>query len=269
MIQYRKPSRIFARKDGGTMKSILDDPLLGNRYFFPRPGRPVFTFPVATEAGKVFCSYRHEHPGATTVIHFHGNGETAADWEGELSEELHRRGFNCLLAEYRGYGGSEGFPALVSMLDDVKAVVEASGEPKEKIVLFGRSLGSLYAIHGAATMAGIAGLVLESGIADVAERILLRIAPSELGTDQAGLLAEVKRFFDHEAKLHKWNGPTLVLHSLHDGLVDVSHGRRLAEWAGADAGLKVFPRGNHNSIYFENHAEYLELVTDFLAKVSR
>ncbi len=250
------------------MKSILDDPILGNRYFFPRPGRPVFTFPVVTEAGKLFCSYRHEHPGAATVVHFHGNGETSADWEGELSEELHRRGFNCLLAEYRGYGGSDGFPALASMLDDVRPVVEASGEPKEKIVLFGRSLGSIYAIHGAATIAGIAGLVLESGIADVAERILLRVDPRELRTGQRGLLAEVRRFFDHEAKLREWDGPTLVLHSLHDGLVDVSHGRRLAEWAGADTRLKVFLRGDHNSIYFENHAEYLKLVTDFLTKVT-
>ncbi len=250
------------------MKSILDDPLLGNRYFFPRPGQPAHTFAVATEAGKVLCSYRHEHPGAATVVHFHGNGEIAADWEGELTEELHRRGFNCLLAEYRGYGGSDGFPALAAMLDDVRPIVDACGEPRGKILLFGRSLGSLYAIHGAATIPGVAGLVLESGIADVAERILLRIDPRELGTDQTGLLSEVKRFFDHEAKMHEWNGPTLVLHSLHDSLVDVSHGRRLAEWAGPLSQLKVFARGDHNSIYFENHAEYLELVTDFLTKVT-
>ncbi|MGC9372477.1 MAG: alpha/beta hydrolase [Thermovirgaceae bacterium] len=250
------------------MTSILDDPLMGNRYFFPRIGRAVHPFTVATEAGNLLCSYRHEHPGAATIVHFHGNGEIAADWEGELSEELHRRGFNCLLAEYRGYGGSEGFPALASMLDDVKAVVEASGEPKEKIVLFGRSLGSLYAIHGAATIPKIAGLVLESGIADVAERILLRVKPRELGTDQAGLLSEVKRFFDHETKLRLWNGPTLVLHSLHDGLVDVTHGERLARWAGDRAELKVFRQGDHNSIYFANQAEYLDLVTDFLTKVA-
>lgn len=250
------------------MKSILDDPLLGNRYFFPRIGRPVFPFTVTTEAGNLFCSYIHEHPGAATVVHFHGNGEVAADWEGELAEELHQRGFNCLLAEYRGYGRSDGFPALVSMLDDVRPIVEACGEPMSKIVLFGRSLGSIYAIHGAATIPKIAGLVLESGIADVAERILLRVTPRELGTDQAGFLSEVKCFFDHERKLRRWGGPTLVLHSLHDGLVDVSHGERLARWAGDRAELKVFRQGDHSSIYFANQAEYLDLVADFLTKVT-
>lgn len=250
------------------MKSILDDPLLGNRYFFPRIGRAALPFSVASGSGNLLCSYRHGHPGAATVVHFHGNGEIAPDWEGGLSEELHRRGFNCLLAEYRGYGRSDGSPALVAMLDDVAPIIEACGEPKEKIILFGRSLGSLYAIHGAATVPGIAGLILESGIADVAERIMLRVDPRELGTDRDGLLLETRRFFDHEAKLRQWGGPTLVMHSLHDGLVDVSHGKRLAEWAGSRAELRVFPQGDHNSIYFVNHAEYLELVADFLSKAT-
>jgi hypothetical protein len=250
------------------MKSLLDNPILGSRYFFPRVAHVAYPFTVSTEAGNLLCSYRHDHPGSATVIHFHGNGEVVADWEDELAEELDRRGFNCLLAEYRGYGRSDGSPALAAMLDDVAAIVDACGEPKGNVVLFGRSLGSIYAIHGAATIPGIAGLILESGIADVAERILPRVEPRELKTDKEGLLREVKRFFDHEAKLKKWSGPTLVMHSLCDGLVDVSHGKRLTQWAGDNSELRIFPKGNHNSIYFENHAEYLDLVERFLKNVT-
>lgn len=44
-----------------------------------------------------------------------------------------------LFGEYRGYGGSGGSPALVSMLDDALAVVDAAGVPPDRIVLYGCS----------------------------------------------------------------------------------------------------------------------------------
>ena len=72
------------------------------------------------------------------------------------------------------------------MLDDVERVVEAPDVAPSEMVFFGRSVGSIFAVHAASRFPEARGLILESGIADVLERLLLRVHPSEMGvTDGA------------------------------------------------------------------------------------
>jgi pimeloyl-ACP methyl ester carboxylesterase len=175
-------------------------------------------------------------------------------------------GWNLLLAEYRGYGGSSGEPALGRMLDDVVPVLRAAGPP-ERVVVFGRSVGSLFALEAVARVPGVAGLVLESAVADPLERLSLRVDPRELGVDQAAFAAAVAERLDQRAKIGAYRGPVLVLHARHDDLVDVSHGERLADWAGGPVTLEVFEAGDHNSILAENEAAYLAALGAFLAGV--
>jgi len=241
----------------------LDHPLISERYFFPRRDPVAESFPVLVDGATLACRSYRNRPGAKTVIHFHGNGEVAADYQQGFPELFARLGWNLLLAEYRGYGGSTGRPQLGRMLTDVDAVLAAAGPP-EQLVLFGRSVGSLFAIRGIRQSPQIAGLILESGIADVRERLLLRVAPEELGVSPAALDALLADSFDHQTSLSSYHNPTLVLHARHDGLVDVSHGERLHRWAGGGKHLKVFPRGDHNSILDRNAEEYAELVARFL-----
>ncbi len=240
---------------------MLDHPVVSQRYFFPRATPPPDPFVVATGEVALVC-HRAAAGNPRTLLHFHGNGEVVADWVGGFSESVNRAGLDLLLAEYRGYGGSGGEPSLVAMLDDALAVYDALGLPPEQVVVYGRSVGSIYALHVAAHRP-VAGLVLESGIADVHERLRIRIEPRELGTDEAGFRAAVAAHFDHEAKLAAYQGPVLVLHARADHLVDVSHGERLASWAGERGTLRVFERGDHNSIHAYNGAEIIGLVGDF------
>ena len=197
------------------------------------------------------------------MVHFHGNGEVVADWQDGFPEVIGRMGWDLLLAEYRGYGASSGRPQLGRMLDDVLAVLAAAGPP-ETLVVFGRSVGSLFALEAVARCPAIAGLVLESAIADPLERLLLRVTPRELGVDAATFEAAVAARLDHRAKLAGYRGPVLVMHTLHDGLVDASHAERLAAWAGGPVTLRVFDDGDHNSILFENQEAYFGLVGEFL-----
>ena len=62
-------------------------------------------------------------------------------------------------------------------------------------------------------------------------------------------------------------GPLLVMHTQYDGLVDVSHGQRLYDWATGEKTLKVFGQGNHNDIMFVNVREYFSLLADFIASL--
>jgi pimeloyl-ACP methyl ester carboxylesterase len=253
--------------------SLLDHPVLSDRLFFPRPSalRDPFWVTATDGASRLACFRATPHPGAPTIIHFHGNGEVVSDYVPEMAEELAKLGVNVLFAEYRGYGASTGGrPALGGMLDDAGAILAASGERSENVILFGRSLGSLFAIELAAREPNVRGLILESGIADPLERTLFRVAPEELGVSHAELAAAIASRLDHRAKLGRYRGPLLVLHAANDQLVVPSHAERNFTWSAAAPGEKellLLPRGNHNSIFLSNHAEDVRALRRFLVRL--
>jgi pimeloyl-ACP methyl ester carboxylesterase len=246
--------------------TILDHPLVASRYFFPR----AVSFPdpywvTAVDGSRLACAYHAINPAAKTVVYFHGNGEVVADYLPEFPAWLVRAGYNLLLAEYRGYGMSTGQPALAGMLEDVSAILRSLDIPDHQIVLFGRSLGSLYAVHGVSRHPHIAGLILESGAADITERFFLRVQPEELGVPRTALMDELRRYFDYAAKLKDFQGHTLVLHTRFDELINVRHAEMLYAAAPEPKTLHIFDRGGHNDIFLSNRQAYMQLVETFLA----
>ena len=246
------------------MPNILDHPLISERYFFPRDG--FFRDPFWVDCGdaRLACSYHEIDPAAKTLVHFHGNGEIVDDWQGDFVTLIQEMGCNCFLAELRGYGQSTGQPQLGKMLEDVVPTIEALKRPPNELIFFGRSVGSIFAIEAAAKFPQAAGLILESGVADVLERLLLRVNPLEIGVSPEELTAEIDRSLNHQDKLTSYPGPMLVMHTQHDGLVDVSHGQRLYDWAPGKKTLKIFPQGNHNDIMYVNAREYFRLLAEYI-----
>jgi len=108
---------------------------------------------------------------------------------------------------------------------------------------------------------------LESGVADVLERLLLRVTAAEIGVSIAEFKTTVDRGLNHQRKMASYSGPVLVMHTQDDGLVDVSHGQRLYDWAPGKKKLKVFPQGNHIDIMYVNAREYFGLVAEFIGGV--
>ncbi len=246
---------------------LLNHPLISERYFFPRSGNFADPFWVDCGDARLACSYHEIDPAAKTLVHFHGNGEIVDDWQGDFVTLIQQMGCNCFLAELRGYGQSTGQPQLGKMLEDVVPTIAALKRPASELIFFGRSVGSIFAIEAAARYPGAAGLVLESGVADVLERLLLRVGPDELGVNAEELVTEVERSLNHRRKLAGYHGPVLVLHTQHDGLVDVSHGQRLSDWSPGRKSLKIFPQGSHNDIMYVNAREYFELLGRFVVSL--
>ena len=244
-------------------RSILDHPTLSKRYFSPRREAPPGIFWIDCEGARLACAYVAPHPGALTLVHFHGNGEVVADSFPDLAADLTALGVNVLFAEYRGYGASSGEPGMARILDDIPAIVKALPAAPSQLVAFGRSVGSLYAIELVHCFPESAGLIIESGIADPLERILLRVRPEELETTAAELAAEIRARLDPKVKLNAYRGPVLVLHAKDDTMVDSSHAVRNAGYA-KRATLRLLPEGDHNSIFDENREEYLAAVAQFL-----
>ncbi len=250
------------------MSSILDHPLISERYFFPRAGYFKDPFWVDCGDARLACSYHEIDPAAKTLIHFHGNGEIVDDWQGDFVSLIQKMGCNVFLAELRGYGQSTGQPQLGKMVADVVPTIEALQKPASELIFFGRSVGSIFALEAAAKFPQAAGLVLESGVADVMERLLLRVSAAEIGVSVAEFEMAIDRNLNHQRKITSFSGPVLVLHTQNDGLVDVSHGQRLYDWAGGEKQIKIFPYGNHNDIMYVNAREYFALLAEFIASLS-
>ena len=183
----------------------------------------------------------------------------------DFAPALTARGLDVVLAEYRGYGGSSGTPALVGMLDDTLRIADAIGVDPARLYLYGRSVGSIYALH-LASQRPVAGLILESGIANVLQRLAIRLDPQELGISDEQLREAVASALDHQAKLEAYAGPVLVLHTRHDHLVPVSHAQKLARWAGDRGRLVIYERGDHNSIHYANGEAILDEVQAFVGR---
>lgn len=250
-------------------ESIFDHPVVSERYFFPRAEDFADPFRVAVKGAELGCFYHRPYPDAKTVIFFHGNGETVADYIELYAPVFEKMGYNCLLAEYRGYGMSTGAPALAAMLDDVEPIITAADPAPEDIILFGRSIGSLYAIHGVYRFPNIAGLIIESGIANILERVLLRAHPEELDTTRENLEKEAKKTFNHTEKLAGFTGASLFLHAEHDSLVHYSHGQTLYDAAPEPKHIKIFEQGDHNDIMMVNAEAYFQLIYQFINGLPR
>lgn len=248
-------------------QTILDHPILSERYFFPRHESLATPFWVENGPVRLSCYYQPKFPNAKTVIYFHGNGEVVGDYLETFVPVFEQMGVNLFLAEYRAYQMSGGEPGLVSLLADVAPIIQATGQPLEKIVLFGRSIGSLYALHGASLFPQIPGLILESAIGILLERVLMRAQPEELDTTLTELQNEVNHYFNHQEKLSLFQGASLIMHAEHDSMVHNRHAKALYQWAPEPKMLKLFPQGDHNDIFYVNAQEYFQLIYQFISQL--
>lgn len=246
------------------MKDLLNHSLISQRYFFPRQGFLTEPYMIAVDGAQLACSYHEVDPRARTLVHFHGNGEIVDDWLDGFVEMIAQAGLNCFLAEYRGYGRSTGEPQLGKMLEDVAATIVALQLSPEQMIIFGRSVGAIFALEAVRLFPDVAGLVLESGIADVRERLLLRVHPQELGVSQAEFDSVVDGRLNHQRKMAVYPGPVLIMHTRNDGLVSVQHAEKLYDWATGRKELKIFANGNHNDIMFVNAQDYFSILHRFI-----
>ncbi len=250
--------------------SILDHPAVSGHYLFPQSRIVNDPFMVDVDGAKLACYRRIVDPQNFTIFHFHGNGESVADYVPDMADVFEEIGLNSLFVEYREYGASTGYAHLVAMLGDGETAIKKAGIAPETAIVFGRSIGSLYAIELAHRQPTIAGLILESGIADPFERFLNNADLSQAEFTENELRAETKRHFNHKQKLSGYTKPLLTLHTENDGLIDISHAERNHKWAGSrQKRLVRFPKGNHNTIFGVNQNEYLDAVGSFVRSLQR
>lgn len=263
----------------------MDDPLISQFLFYPRSvsraeipdltGGSVHIFPSG-DGEKISAYLYRTLPDNPVVLMFHGNGEVITDYINEFLEAMRGIGLNLCVVDYRGYGLSEGEPCLSAILEDAHAtwnyLTGELGIPAGRIVLLGRSMGSIPAIELAAARGDeYMGLVVESGIAGFHHWIdRMGVMIRQMGIDMDSLKESLMRNLDHEKKIKRVRRPLLILHTQHDGIVPSENALELYSWANPDtAALKIFPEGDHNTIFYYNGNEYLELLKQFIDAIKK
>ncbi len=262
---------------------LYDHPKISAAYFFPRRTAPIRPTPygkgvkLTSATGEQLAGYwSRPNPGAPTLLYLYGNGGTAVEDLRFWSQLTQRAGLNLFMVDYPGYGASGGVPSFGGGVRAAKAALHfLTNQPAADVpgvMVLGRSAGSTFALDAAAESKSprLLGLVLDSGIADLGQRLDARVPFKQLGLAREEVMRDVKRDFDHEAKVHALKAPLLVIHTEHDQIVPVAHAKKLAGWAGGKLHqLVCFQAGDHNTIHAHNEDAYLALLKDFTAATMR
>lgn len=179
-----------------------------------------------------------------TVVYCHGNAGNIGR-SARYAPEFHRRGFNLLLWDYRGYGRSAGRPTEPGLYADARAAFDAAASMSGQlpVIAYGLSLGAAVAIQLAADRP-VAALVVEGGFASAPD-MARRLYP-DLPFDR---LLSVS--YDSAAKVARLEGlPKLFGHSLRDEVVPFQSGRILHAAAAPPKVFTLLAGGHNDSSWF-------------------
>ena len=197
-------------------------------------------------------------PSSPALLWFYGNGETiGAIWP--VIRDFRPPGAALLVVDYPGYGASGGRASEAGIYEAgdlaYQALASRAGVDRERIYVYGRSLGSAVATHVAADHP-VAGLILESPFTsarDMAARTY-RIFP----------LALVRLRLNNVETIQRARCPVLVFHGTADMLVPMEMGRRVAAAAPGPAEFVMIAGAGHNETYEMGGRAYRDKLWSFV-----
>jgi len=194
------------------------------------------------------------------LLFCHGNA-------GNISHRLdsirifHDLGLSVLIFDYRGYGRSEGSPTEKGTYIDAEAaldyLVNVKNFKPQKIIIFGRSLGSAVAAETALRHKAGA-LIIESGFTSVPAlgSRFFPYLPVRLISRYHYLTIE---------KVGKINIPKLFIHSPGDEVIPFDHGLALYEKAAKPKEFLSIA-GGHNEGFIMSGKTYIDGLEAFIEK---
>ncbi len=187
-----------------------------------------------------------------TLLVSHGNAEDLGDDRYWL-EDLRRAGFNVLAYDYQGYGTSQGKPSERGAYQDEDATYEYLinnlKTSADRIIIFGRSIGSGPAVHLAARRPA-AALILQSPFVS-AFRVLTRIPL--LPFDKFPNYKEIGRVYC----------PVLIIHGSNDRVIGRWHGEKLFALANQPKRFFLVQGADHNDLDMVGGTSYLKAIQAF------
>ena len=260
--------------------TFLDHPDMLRLIFYPRKHQGTvretndtysLSFPVDKDIDIVgrFYLTKEDYKHAPTILFFHGNGEIATDYD-FIGPTYQQMGINFLVADYRGYGQSDGQPSFSNMFIDAHAIYQHFKEYLNKnnflgpLSVMGRSLGSASAIELASQYQNqFACLIIESGFANT-YKLLKRLGiPSSLlpsnREEEASIFSLIKA-----VKI-----PTLFIHGESDIIIPLEEGVALHKnVASENKEILIIPRAGHNDLLLYGPEDYMAAIKKIITETA-
>ncbi len=196
----------------------------------------------------------------STILYCHGNAGNISH-RVEIARMFNERKMNFFIFDYRGFGRSKGWPTEKGTYLDAQAAYDylraRQDIDRDRIVIFGKSLGAAIAIDLASKVKA-AALISESSFTSTRDmaRTIYPLLPFWLF---------LRPKYNAYAKIDKIDAPKLIIHSRDDEIVPFSQGERLFAKAESPKEFYVM-RGGHNDAFYIHNAECMQMISDFLKR---
>lgn len=228
---------------------IFQERFIFVRYQLAPRSRFRFKFPYEErylEAGRgvrLHALYFRADAPRGVVLYFHGNTGNLRRW-GKLAPRFTALGYDVLMPDYRDYGKSGGRLSPRALQADALLWYDSLGHAwgDERIVVYGRSLGSGMAVPVAAARAPRL-LVLETPFANMYDvaRNFLWILPYKL----------LLRYpFRNDRAVRRVRCPVHIFHGKRDDVVPYNSALKLYSMVPTDVHreMHTFPKGHHSDL---------------------
>jgi pimeloyl-ACP methyl ester carboxylesterase len=182
------------------------------------------------------------HPSSKGVIFYlHGNAGSMRTWA-EVSDIFLSRGYSFFIFDYRGYGKSTGKLSKKNLYRDASLMYEYASrlEPGNKMIIYGRSLGSGFAAK-LAIQKKPEKLILETPYYSMEEMARLQMP-----------FFPVKLILKYKLPSYKWipkiQCPILAIHGTEDELIPYNQAVRLKQYLKASDRFVTIEKGMHGNI---------------------
>lgn len=196
---------------------------------------------------------------APYFLFFHGNAGNISHRIDNLIM-LNRIGLNVFIFDYRGYGKSAGKISEDGFYLDAAAAYQytakKASEHNNPIIIFGRSLGAVAAVHIAAG-GKCSGVILESAFTSLKDMAAYHYPIPFLSR-------LIKGRFNAIATIKRVHQPTLFIHGDHDTIVPYKMGQALFDAANTPKIFYTIPGAGHNDTYEIAGTKYIEVLDRFI-----
>jgi len=206
----------------------------------------------SSKRNKISAIYLHNPNATYSILYSHGNAEDIGVLTPYLLK-LREKGFSVLAYDYQGYGTSTGRPSEKNTYADIQAtynyMINTLKIPANKIILFGRSLGSGPSLY-LAEKNQIAGIILEGAFVS-AFRVLtvLPVYP----VDEYRNLKRIKNI-----KI-----PMLIIHAKKDEVISFWHGKKLLKHAPFKSRHLWVAGARHNDLFDVGQDAYWNAIVEY------
>ena len=200
-----------------------------------------------SDGTKVMVWSKEGNKDLPAILFFHGNRGQIAEFAPQIAR-FNNDGYGTFLAEYRGYGNSEGKINQEKMFSDGAEVFDwIKNKGYSKIIVIGYSFGCAASI-GLASKRKVDGLVLISPFASLSRLVAEKYPFSNW---------ILKDDYPSEKTIQTLKMPILIIHGKTDSLVPVHHAKVLYNKRSNDTSLHLLDKKDHREAFWAKETPML------------